>query len=122
MRVPRRSFASATLSQKIIARHLVPATSDTVPVPGQFVLLAPRHVLTHDNTGAVMPKFLQFASKVHDPKQLVFALDHNVQDTSPANLAKYERIKQFAAQQGVVFYGAGRGIGHQIMVSPSEPS
>ncbi len=115
----RRAFSSAgaaSLSQKIIARHLVPTESAVgIPVPGDFVLLAPKHVLTHDNTGAVMPKFLQFADRVHDPSQLVFALDHNVQDTSAGNLAKYERIKQFAQQHGVAFYGAGRGIGHQLM-------
>ncbi len=30
-------------------------------------------------------------------------------------MKKYEAIKTFAAKQGIDFYPAGRGIGHQIM-------
>ena len=43
-------------------------------------------------------------------------LDHDVQNKSEKNLRKYEQIEAFARQQGVDFYPAGRGIGHQIMV------
>ncbi len=83
---------------------------------GDFISVRPAHVLTHDNTGAVIPKFLSIgAKKIAIPRQPVFALDHNVQDTSEKNLKKYVRIEQFARQMGVDFYPAGRGIGHQIM-------
>jgi homoaconitate hydratase len=71
--------------------------------------------MTHDNTRAVLLKFTQMeASKVHTPDQLVFTLDHDVQNTSPANLKKYAEIEAFAAEQGVTFYPKGRGIGHQV--------
>ena len=43
-------------------------------------------------------------------------LDHDVQNKSEANLKKYRQIEEFAKKQGVKFYPAGRGIGHQIMV------
>ena len=56
------------------------------------------------------------ATRVADPGQPVFALDHNVQDTSEENLAKYRRIEEFANNQGVTFFPAGAGIGHQLMV------
>lgn len=56
------------------------------------------------------------ASKIHDPKQIVMTLDHDVQNKSEANLKKYRQIEEFAGKQGVDFYPAGRGIGHQIMV------
>ena len=56
------------------------------------------------------------ASKVHDPGQVVMTLDHDVQNKSEANLKKYRQIEDFAKSQGVDFYPAGRGIGHQIMV------
>jgi aconitase A len=71
--------------------------------------------MTHDNTGAVLKKFLQVgATKVHSAAQLVYTLDHDVQNTSPANLKKYADIEAFAAEQGVSFYPKGRGIGHQV--------
>jgi homoaconitate hydratase len=82
-----------------------------------MVTVRPAHVMTHDNTGAVMPKFRSIGAKrIADPAQPVFTLDHNVQDTSEENLAKYRRIKEFADSQGVVFFPAGTGIGHQLMV------
>ncbi len=57
------------------------------------------------------------ARSVKDPSQPVFALDHDIQNTSETNLAKYRAIKAFAAEHGIDFYPAGTGIGHQVMVS-----
>ena len=39
--------------------------------------------------------------KVHDPKQLVFTVDHAIQDSSASNLAKYKKIAAYAEEQGV---------------------
>lgn len=46
----------------------------------------------------------------------MFTLDHDVQNKSEKNLAKYAAIEVFARKHGVDFYPAGRGIGHQILV------
>jgi homoaconitate hydratase len=82
-----------------------------------MVTVRPKHVMTHDNTGAVLPKFRAIgAERVSDPTQPVFTLDHNVQDRSEANLAKYAAIEAFASSQGIVFHPAGAGIGHQLMI------
>ncbi len=73
--------------------------------------------MTHDNTGAVMIKFKAIgATKFANPRQPVFTLDHNIQDKSEKNLAKYKKIEEFAKEMGNDFYPAGRGIGHQIMI------
>ncbi|HDT12016.1 MAG TPA: homoaconitase [Candidatus Marinimicrobia bacterium] len=102
------------LIEKVVQRHAV-GSGDAVK-SGDYVRLHPRHVMTHDNTGAVIPKFREIGAKaMADPRQPVFALDHNVQDTSEKNLEKYRKIEAFAANMGVDFYPAGRGIGHQIM-------
>ncbi len=83
---------------------------------GDYISIQPAHVMTHDNTGAVIPKFRSIgALRMANPRQPVFTLDHNVQDTSDKNLEKYARIEAFAREMGVDFYPAGRGIGHQIM-------
>jgi homoaconitate hydratase len=74
-------------------------------------------VLTHDNSSAVISKFRAIgAAAVHDPRQPVFALDHEIQNDSPANIEKYEKIRAFAAEHGIDFHPAGAGIGHQIML------
>lgn len=73
--------------------------------------------MTHDNSWPVATKFLSIgASKIHDPNQIVMTLDHDVQNKSEKNLEKYAKIGEFARSQGVDFYPAGRGIGHQIMI------
>jgi homoaconitate hydratase len=74
--------------------------------------------MTHDNTAAVLSKFRSLGvSSIKDPWQPVFTLDHDIQNTSESNLAKYAEIEAFAREQGVDFYPAGTGIGHQVMVS-----
>jgi homoaconitate hydratase len=84
---------------------------------GDYVTLSPFHCMTHDNSWPVALKFMSIgASKIHDPKQIVMTLDHDVQNKSETNLKKYQQIEEFAKKQGVDFYPAGRGIGHQIMV------
>lgn len=56
------------------------------------------------------------ATKISNPRQTVFTLDHDVQNRSKTNLSKYARIEAFAQSHGIDFYPAGRGIGHQIMI------
>jgi homoaconitate hydratase len=107
---------SQNLIEKIAQSFAVGLDENSQVHSGDFISIQPAHVMTHDNSGAVIPKFRSIgAKKVANPKQIVFALDHNVQDTSEQNLAKYQRIGDFASEMGIVFYPAGRGIGHQIM-------
>src|SRR5436189_2931327 len=106
-----------TLVEKIAARHADGLAPGTQVRSGDFVSIRPRHVMTHDNTGAVIPKFKQIgATSIADPAQPVFAIDHDIQNTSPENLGKYAKIGAFAREQGVDFYPAGTGISHQVMV------
>ncbi len=105
-----------TIVEKIAQAHMADGPKRALRA-GDFLSVRPRHVMTHDNTSAVMSKFKAIgAKKVCDPKQLVFALDHDIQNQDEANLKKYRAIESFAREQGVDFYPAGTGIGHQIMV------
>jgi homoaconitate hydratase len=84
---------------------------------GDFVSIRPRHVMTHDNTSAVIKKFKAIGAKrVFNHQQPVFALDHDIQNTAEDNLKKYAQIEAFAREHKIDFYPAGTGIGHQIMV------
>jgi homoaconitate hydratase len=104
------------LVEKIAQRFAVGLADGAAVSSGDYLSISPAHVMTHDNSGAIIPKFESTGARhVHDPRQIVFTLDHNVQDTGEANLQKYSSIEVFAAEQGIDFYRAGRGIGHQIM-------
>lgn len=106
-----------TLVEKIATRHADGLAAGAVVRAGDFISIRPRHVMTHDNTGAVIPKFKQIgATRIADPAQPVFAIDHDIQNTTPENLGKYAKIQAFAREHGVDFYPAGTGISHQVMV------
>jgi homoaconitate hydratase len=105
-----------TIVEKIAQAHLAEGPNRPLRT-GDFVSIRPHRVMTHDNTSAVMSKFKGIgAQKIHDPHQLTFALDHDIQNKDEANQKKYRAIEAFAQQHGVDFYPAGSGIGHQIMV------
>lgn len=120
--IPTHNKSSApqvpqTLTEKIVQRYSVGLAPGKVVKSGDYVTLAPHHCMTHDNSWPVAMKFMSIgASKIHDNKQIVMTLDHDVQNKSEANLKKYRQIEEFAKKHGVDFYPAGRGIGHQIMV------
>jgi homoaconitate hydratase len=104
-----------TITETIAQAHL--AEGPTRPLrAGDFVSIRPKHVMTHDNTSAVMKKFKSIgARKIHDKRQPVFALDHDIQNQNEDNQKKYLAIEEFAREHGIDFYPAGTGIGHQIM-------
>jgi len=105
-----------TIVEKLAQAHLADVPQRPL-LTGDFVSIRPTHTMTHDNTSAVMSKFKAIgAKKIFDPKQLVFALDHDIQNRDEANLKKYHSIELFAVEHGIDFYPAGSGIGHQIMV------
>jgi len=111
------SKSPQTLTEKIVQRYSLGLADGKVVKSGDYVTLSPFHCMTHDNSWPVALKFMSIgASKIHDPKQIVMTLDHDVQNKTETNLKKYRQIEEFAKKQGVDFYPAGRGIGHQIMV------
>jgi homoaconitate hydratase len=139
--LPTRSLATVadkcqapqTVIEKIVQKHTVDLPVGKVVKAGEYVMIRPEYVMTHDNTGPVISKWVpphhvfllrliavRFksigAAQIKFPRQAVFTLDHDVQNKSPKNLAKYANIEAFARAQGVDFYPAGRGIGHQILI------
>ncbi len=124
-----------TLVERIAQRHALGLAPGQRVRQGDCISIRPRHVLTHDNSWAVMAKFAGLCPTsgttaaaaaggpppppgpgldVADPRQPVLALDHNVQDRSSRTLARYASIARFARRHGLDFYPAGRGIGHQV--------
>ena len=102
--------------EKIAQKYAVGLDENHEVQSGDFISIRPAYIMTHDNTGAVIPKFKSIgATKLANPRQVVHTLDHNIQDKSEKNLTKYQKIEEFSKSMGADFYPAGRGIGHQIM-------
>ncbi|MGI9012993.1 MAG: homoaconitase [Phycisphaerales bacterium] len=127
--------APLTCVEKLATRFAIGLSPSDVARSGDIVTVRPTHIMTHDNTSAVIGKFKSIFEgaasrdqepadhsravvqlRIHDPHQPVFAIDHDIQNLSPENLGKYAKIEQFAKQHGIDFYPAGTGISHQVMV------
>src|SRR5258705_3741878 len=105
-----------TITEKIAQTHMSEGPQRPLRA-GDFLSIRPHRCMTHDNTSAVMSKFKGIGAKtIKDPNQLVFALDHDIQNQDESNQKKYRAIEAFAKEHAVDFYPAGSGIGHQIMV------
>ncbi|QRV90084.1 aconitate hydratase [Ceratobasidium sp. AG-Ba] len=106
-----------TYIEKVVQKYAVGLPPGKKVRAGDYVMIQPQHCMTHDNTGPVISKFKSLgATKIHNAQQPVFTLDHDVQNKSAKNLQKYATIESFARTHGIDFYGAGRGIGHQVLV------
>ena len=106
-----------TFVESVVAGHVVGAAGPRPPAAGDVVWLRPKRLMTHDNSSAVLARFRSMgATRVADPSRSVIVLDHDVQNQSPENLAKYAAIEAFARACGIEFHPAGSGIGHQIMI------
>lgn len=106
-----------SLVEKIAQRYAVELQPGHIVRAGDYLSIRPAYVMTHDNTGAVIPKFKSIgAIKLANPRQVVHTLDHDIQNKDEKNLAKYKKIEEFSKSMGADFYPAGRGIGHQIMI------
>lgn len=105
-----------TLIEKIAQKFAVGLDKNHEVHSGDYLMIKPAYVMTHDNTGAVIPKFKSIgATKLFNPRQVVHTLDHDIQNKSEKNLEKYKKIEEFSKKTGADFYPAGRGIGHQIL-------
>jgi len=101
----------------VVEHHAVGRPLRRPPRPGDIVWLRPKKLMTHDNSSAVLARFRSMgATRVASPGQCVVVLDHDVQNKTASNLAKYVAIEAFALEQTIEFHAAGTGIGHQVMI------
>ncbi len=104
-----------TFAEKILARK---AGLKSV-VAGQIVTVRPDHLLTHDNTSAIIGKVSEDL-KSHglvDNEMPVIAIDHVVPAVDEKTASGHKKIREFVHQYGVRhFYDAGEGVCHQLVV------
>ncbi len=90
---------------------------------GAIVFKKPDIVMSHDNTASIEKTFQKMGgTKVANPDQLFFVLDHNAPPTSSKLANDYQRIREIALEQGVKkFHDTGDGICHQLMALYARP-
>ncbi|MGD8629003.1 MAG: aconitase family protein, partial [bacterium] len=106
----------ATFAQKLLAGK----SGKPGVEAGEIVTARPDHLLTHDNTAAIISKISGELEKygIDDPEVPVIVIDHVVPASNEKTATNHKRIREFVAAQGLKhFFDAGEGICHQVLIS-----
>ncbi|MCK4351351.1 MAG: 3-isopropylmalate dehydratase large subunit, partial [Candidatus Krumholzibacteria bacterium] len=104
-----------TFAQKVLARSAGLSSVDI----GQIVTVHPRHLLTHDNTAAIIGKIGEELEQygIAEPDQPVIVLDHISPARDTASAEAHRRVREFIARFDLRhFFDIGEGICHQVML------
>jgi len=108
------SPSSMTFAEKVLAR----ASEQERCVPGQIVFVRPAHLLTHDNTAAIIGKIgpeLEHYG-VHDKELPLIVLDHTTPAANEKVAIGHQAIRRFVERFELPhFYDVGEGICHQVV-------
>jgi homoaconitate hydratase family protein len=104
-----------TFAEKVLARAAgVPSV-----VPAQIVTVRPDHLLTHDNTSAIVGKIEKDLEKygLVSRDLPVIVLDHVIPACDEKTSTGHKKVREFVRKYGVKnFYDIGTGVCHQIVV------
>ncbi len=105
--------APQTISEKILsAKSGRPAWAGNVVVCRADFALG-----TDGSTPMALDYFASMGGRrVCDPERIVFALDHYAPAPSRHTAQIHQRMRDFAAAEGIALWDVGEGIGHQLMV------
>jgi homoaconitate hydratase family protein len=104
-----------TFAEKILAKF----SNNKEIVPGQIVTVHPDHLLTHDNTAAIIQKITPELDKygVYSKTLPIIVLDHVIPASSEKTANNHKVIREFVKKNEIQnFFDIGFGICHQIVV------
>jgi len=103
-----------TLTEKILLAH----TDRDQITPGEVVLVRCDVVMANDVSGPVAFRAMEKmgAEKVFDPTKVVMVADHFMPAKDARSASLQKRLKDWSDDQGVTYYGQGRGgIEHTLL-------
>jgi 3-isopropylmalate dehydratase large subunit len=104
-----------TFAEKVLAR----AAGLPRVVPGQIVTVKPDHLLTHDNTAAIIGKIADDLERygVVRADLPIIVLDHVVPAANEKTAAGHAQVREFVQRHHLPsFYDVGVGVCHQVVV------
>jgi 3-isopropylmalate/(R)-2-methylmalate dehydratase large subunit len=104
-----------TFAEKILSKK----SGVTHALAGQIVTVCPDHVLTHDNTAAIIGKITTDLDEfgIVDPEVPVIVLDHVIPAASEKTATNHRNIRTFVERFGIChFFDVGTGVCHQVMI------
>lgn len=87
--------------------------------PGQIVTVKPDHLLTHDNTAAIIGKIGPELDEygIVDRELPIIVLDHVIPASNEKIAVNHKTVREFVKKHGIVnFFDIGEGVCHQVVV------
>jgi len=103
-----------TFAEKVLAKK----SGQAEVVPSQIVMVKPDHMLTHDNTAAIVGKIKDDLDSfgVINPEMPVIILDHVVPAATEKTATNHQQARQFAEAHKIQnFFDVGAGVCHQVL-------
>jgi homoaconitate hydratase family protein len=104
-----------TFAEKVLAR----AAGKDSAKPGEILFVRPAHLLTHDNTAAIIGKIGKELDKYGlVSKDLpVIVLDHVIPANDEKTAAGHQKVREFARRWALPhFFDLGEGVCHQVVL------
>ncbi|MDG6228600.1 MAG: 3-isopropylmalate dehydratase large subunit [Candidatus Thermoplasmatota archaeon] len=104
-----------TFAEKILSKY----AKEKETTPGQIVTVHPNHVLTHDNTAAIIQKISKELDShgVFSSDLPVIVLDHVIPAASEKTALNHKLVREFVKKHHIKhFYDVGQGVCHQIVI------
>jgi 3-isopropylmalate/(R)-2-methylmalate dehydratase large subunit len=104
-----------TFVEKIFAKYA--GLKDVVP--GQIVTVHPDHLLTHDNTSAILQKIKPDLEQygIYSKSLPIIALDHVIPAASEKIATNHKAVRDFVIKYKIEnFFDIGMGVCHQLVV------
>jgi 3-isopropylmalate/(R)-2-methylmalate dehydratase large subunit len=104
-----------TFAEKVLANK----SGKAEVVPGQIVIVEPDHLLTHDNTAAIIGKISDELKEfgVARPEMPLIVLDHVIPAASEKTATNHLKTREYVNTFNLPnFYDVGQGICHQVVV------
>ena len=104
-----------TFAEKILAKY----SNLKEVVPGQIVTVQPDHLLTHDNTAAIIQKITPELNQygVYSKTLPIIVLDHVIPASSEKTASNHKNIREFVKNHEIKnFFDIGFGICHQLVI------
>ena len=104
-----------TFVEKLLAKY----SGEKKVVPSQIVTVNPDHLLTHDNTAAIIQKIPDELNKygVFSKDLSVIVLDHVIPAASEKTANNHKVIREYVKKHGIKnFFDVGIGVCHQVVV------
>jgi len=104
-----------TFAEKLLATY----SGEKKVVPGQIVTVHPDHLLTHDNTAAIIQKIKPELEThgVYNPSLSIIVLDHVIPAASEKTATNHQIVREFVKTHKIEhFFDVGTGVCHQVVV------